>query len=213
MAVSDDNTLLIDLQYFPNLAYFCTLLKYDKIVIEAQENYAKQTYRNRCRILTSNKVADLSIPVLSGSKKENIQLVKIDYGQKWLNNHWRAITTAYGKSPFFEFYEQEFHNVLFQKPEYLFDLNRSLLTICLKFLGFEKTIFLSKGFQNGKKKGVFDGRGLISPKTKANVDPFYHPCPYNQIFGSKFVANLSVIDLLFCEGPNAMSILRQSIPG
>ena len=92
----------LDLQYLPSLEYFAALLKYDYVYLEANEHYQKQSYRNRCYIRAANKVDLLSVPVLDGRRKVLIRDIRIDYQQGWLKDHWRAITSAYGKTPYFE---------------------------------------------------------------------------------------------------------------
>ncbi|MDN5200694.1 WbqC family protein [Fulvivirgaceae bacterium BMA10] len=202
-------SVLLELQYLPCLEYFVCLNEYDKIIIEAQEYYVKQTYRNRCYILAANKIDVLSIPVKSGNRKILIKDVQIDYNQKWLNNHWRGIISAYGKSPYFEHFVHEFEKVFFRKRKFLFDLNWDLLTICLKILRMNTEICFSDTYNTDTSSDVLDLRSVIHPKSR-DKRLFYEPFVYNQIFGKDFAENLSVIDLIFCEGPNALTILENS---
>ena len=95
------DTLLLDFHYLPCIAYFSCINRYHHLILEVHENYEKQSYRNRCYILSANKVLPLSVPVHRGKGKKPTKDIRIDYSQKWVNNHWRAIKSAYGKAPFF----------------------------------------------------------------------------------------------------------------
>jgi len=203
-------TALIELQYLPPIAYFVFMV--DKnVVIERYENFVKQTYRNRCYIVGANKVEMLSIPLMGGNRKILVKDIKIDYNQNWLNNHWRAIISAYGKAPFFEFYAQYFERIFFKKHQYLFDLNQELLSLCLKLLNVDNKISTTQKFEKKLKNSIIDTRSLIHPKNDTFVKSFFSPQHYQQVFGKNFVGNMSIIDLLFCEGPNATTIIRNSI--
>lgn len=203
------NRILLDLQYLPPVAYFSIIQQADEIWIETRENFIKQTYRNRCRILTSHGAQDLSIPIQHTSPKVAIRELLIDYKQKWMNNHWRSIQSAYGKSPFFDYYSEELEQVILSRKESLFDLNWQLLTICLKYLGLQhKPLHQTTVYQHDTENGLIDLRSAIHPKLP--LPDWFQPSPYHQIFGSNFAANLSVIDLLFCTGPEANMLLGQS---
>jgi hypothetical protein len=202
------STLLVETQYLPSIPYFVELISHERIVIEAFENYQKQTYRNRCHILTSNKINILSVPVINTHRKVLMHEVGIDYSQNWLNTHWRGITSAYAKSPFFEYYADYFREVLFKKHRFLLDLNVELLTLCLKLLRMNISIELSAEYYNASdREDVIDLRNLICPDTKSEI---IAGNTYTQVFGRQFVPNLSIIDLLFCEGNNASKILITS---
>src|SRR5688572_25723175 len=128
------SAVLIESQYLPPIAYFAALQSCDEIILESHEHYIKQTFRNRCAINTSQGRVDLIVPLTSKHGKTVISDVRIDYTQKWLNNHWRTIQSAYANAPFFEFYADDLHQVLFKKHEFLLELNGELLSMCLKWL-------------------------------------------------------------------------------
>ena len=205
----ENNPVLIELQYLPNLEYFIIFSKSERVIIEAKESFIKQTFRNRCYIKTANSIETMSIPVKKGQRQ--IKDIQIDYRQSWLKDHWRTITSAYGKSPFFEYYRDGFEAILFGKETFLFDLNWKLLTKCLEFLGLEKDIKFTDNYEFNPKSPVLDLRSLILPKIGYGERGIYTAHAYNQIFGKDFAGNLSVIDLLFCEGPQSLSILHKSI--
>ncbi|TDB68263.1 WbqC family protein [Arundinibacter roseus] len=200
----------LDLHYLPCLDYFSCLLNFDSFILEAQDHYIRQTYRNRCYVLTANGIDVLTVPVLSGRNKVLIRDVKIDYGQAWVRRHWGCLQSAYGKSPFFEYYEAEFKQVYQRQTTFLFDLNVELLTLCLKFLGIKKEIAYTLSYSRDVTSTNFDARSLISDKNTENIFKFHVPIPYYQTFGNDFVKNLSIVDLLFNKGPEARQILMQS---
>lgn len=201
--------LLIEAHYFPNLEYFLNILESDVVHIEAWESYQKQSYRNRCHILTSNKVDVLSVPIKHTERNLLIRDIQVDYNQKWLSDHWGAIRSAYGKAPFFEYYADFFYHILEKKHKFLFDMNLDILTVCLKLLGIKKEVLLTDSFGRDYEPVESDLRSLIHPK-KANNSYTVAWVPYTQIFGSNFVSNLSILDLLFCEGNHSIDILRES---
>ncbi len=213
MSLSEGKSLLIDLHYLPGIEYFTCLDSYDRVVLEIHEHFVKQTYRNRCYIRGANGVLKLSVPVLWGRKKIPMKDIRIDHDQKWRMNHWRAIQSAYGKSPFFEFYVDYFENVFRQKEKFLIDLNHKLLTLCLDLLGLKKEIVFSETYENHLKHSYIDLRSVIHPKEDFTNRTFYQAVRYEQIFGKDFVPNMSIIDLLMCEGPNSVTIVRRSTSG
>ena len=202
---------IIELQYLPRPEYFALLIQEPDIEIDKHEYFVKQTFRNRCQILTANGVDDLTIPVLGSGKKILAKDIKIDHSQKWLNRHWRAIQSAYGKAPFFEYYADELRIIYDRKHEYLFDLSYELLTQCLDFLGFEIDVSFTYGYEDLKNQPENDLRSVISPKSNSNLSIPYNQINYQQVFGNNFVNNLSVIDLIFCEGPEAGRVIKSSI--
>ena len=203
--------LLIEMHYLPCIQYFVYLNSFEKIIIDPNDNYIKQTYRNRCRINGANKIENLIIPVQNVSSQKSLtNEVKIDYQQKWLNSHIRAIKSAYGKAPFFEYYADEIFEIFNKKTERLFDLNRSLLTKCLDIIELKINIEYSEDSSNLDRSGLFDARNEINPKIMIDNHHLFFPVEYFQVFGNNFVGNLSIIDLIFCEGPQAKEILVKS---
>ena len=199
------SVILIETQYFPSIAYFSHILKADEVQIEAHENFQKQTHRNRCYILTANKVDRLSIPTKhAGGKKVLITDVEIDYQQKWQNRHWRAISSAYAHAPYFEYYADIFKNLIYSEEKSLFELNKQILAACFQALTIKTPIQTTKNFQKEVESDSFlDLRNKISLKK-----PLLNETKeYYQVFGDNFVKNLSIIDLIFNEGPNSKSFL------
>ena len=199
---------VIELQYLPQPAYIAQFLLHDDLVIDGHENYVKQTYRNRCRILGANGVDQLSVPVTGSGKGIRTREIKIDHGQKWLNRHWRAIQSAYGRAPYFEYYSDDFAVIFNRKHKYLFDLATELLTQCLENLQFDIKLNFSEAYIENPEK---DLRDIISPKSAAGKAISYKQLPYQQVFGSNFVEGLSILDLIFCEGPQAGELLKSGV--
>lgn len=203
--------IVLELHYLPTLEYFTALLRYGVVHLEGGETFQKQTGRNRCQILTAQGVDTLIVPVLEGRSHVPIREARIDYRQPWLNRHWRAIRTAYGKAPFFEHYADAYEAVFQKKPAFLFDLNLELLTICLRQLNWTLSITVTERDEELDSHVFRDARGLIHPKREFTERRFYRPVPYYQTFGEQFFPNLSILDLLFNLGPRATDLLRQSV--
>jgi hypothetical protein len=203
------SALLIEPHYLGNLAYFNLLIQSDSITLDIHHHYLKQTYRNRCEILTASGVRPLSIPV-SFKNHMPYKEVTVDHSQSWARDHWGAISSAYGKTPFFEFYADYFEPLFVKKQVFLLDLSVDFLTVCLKLLKIRKDIHFTEKYLDSESGGFFDQRNRISPKNHLERDQLYKPVTYTQLFGKDFAPNLSVLDLLFCEGPQATDILIKS---
>ncbi|MEK6780785.1 MAG: WbqC family protein [Bacteroidota bacterium] len=201
---------LIELQFLPSLEYFCALLRFDQIILERHEYYIKQSYRNRCYINTSQGTGMLTVPVSAKRGKVFFKDVRIDYSTKWQNNQWRTLQSAYRNAPFYEHYEEALHKLIFSGNIFLFDLNRSLLSFCLKSLRLELNLSESVAYEKEPDSSIEDLRSVIHAKTPHSEHSFYKPIPYHQVFGNMFVSNLSIIDLLFCEGANAGHMIKAS---
>jgi hypothetical protein len=206
-------TVLIEAHYLPSIAYFAALQQASEIVLEKHEYYVKQSYRNRCHIVSARGRETLIVPLTSKHGKVYINEVRIDYNQKWLNNHWRAIRSAYGKAPFFEHYADELERQLLRRQTFLYDLTHDMLSMCLRWLKWDAVIKESEKFEKTPSASVFDLRSALNAKDETNLSQFYLPVTYRQVFGNTFVANASVIDLIFCTGgPEASRIIRASVP-
>lgn len=201
--------VLIEAHYLPSIEYFACIGQFEEVLIEARENFVKQSYRNRCYINIANGVIPLIIPILHYGKKP-IKDTVIDYHQPWVKNHWNSIQSAYRKAPFFEFYAENIEKILFKKRKYLFDLNHELLTNCLEVLKINSKILQTQSYQERISDEYFDARSIIHPKKNYKSNRFYTSVSYYQIFGRNFVENLSIIDLLFCVGPEAGYIVSRS---
>ena len=203
-------SILIELQYLPSIAFFSSLEGKEELILEANEFFEKKTYRNRCHLLSSQQIEILTVPLQGANKKIKTKDIKIENSQNWSKKHWRSIQTCYGKSPFFEFFADEFKPIYEKEYNFLWDLNLDLLTLCLKIKGKKIKITESGSYQKVVSENVMDARSLIHPKKPELLQQFYKPKAYNQSFGNNFEPNLSVIDLLMNEGPNAKTVIQQS---
>lgn len=178
--------------------------------MEKYEHYEKQSFRNRCYIKGPHRIEPLIVPVVRVHGKAPVHQVRIDYSQKWLNAHWRTIRTAYGSAAFFEYYAPEVHDLMFRKPPFLYDLNLALVTLCLKWLRMQPVLKQTLGYEEQPESDVIDLRRVINPKKEGGCNRIYKSIEYPQVFGSKFVPNLSLIDLIFNQGPGAWDIVKAS---
>ena len=171
-----------------------------EVLIDAHENYQKQSYRNRCYVLTSNRIDCLTVPVLSGTRKPPIREVQVDYSQHWIDRHLRCLQSAYAKAPYFEYVMPEIEAILTRRYPLLFDLNWALLTFCRTWLRLKTPVSLTEWYMKDPQPGLFDARSKVLPAQRAETGLFGPVRPYLQSFGPEFVPNLSMIDLLFAGG-------------
>lgn len=191
------STVLLSTSYLPNISYLFQVLQHDMVILEKHENFVKQTYRNRCEILTSNGKLSLSIPLVKQADKELIAEKKISYAEDWQKQHWRAITSAYKNSPYFEFFEDEFKPFYENKYELLFDYNTRLLQTILHILRVKKQIEFTTQFDINLSNGM-DLRTLSDLNNSDTISTK----SYYQVFADKrgFTPNLSCLDALFNIG-------------
>ncbi|WP_460963822.1 WbqC family protein [Spirosoma litoris] len=208
---SHPTSLLIELHYLPCLDYMSGLMRFGGVQIEAYEHYQKQSFRNRCYVLTSNKVDALTVPVQQGTHHQPIRELRVANDQNWQIHHWRCLKAAYGKAPFFEYYAPYLEPVYQKKWTFLFDLNVELLTICLKLLQWRIPLNLTEWYEKTGPIGLFDARSKLNPGNSPETYVFHQPVVYPQNFGVDFVPNLSIVDLLFCQGPSSSDVLKAGL--
>lgn len=201
------NHVILNTAYLPNLTYFYYLINSEQVTIEAKEYYQKQSYRNRCEILSANGILILSVPVKKNAVKELITEKQISYSENWQIKHWRAICSGYKNSAYFEFFEDEFRFFYENKFDFLFEYNFELINLVLKLLKLKKDVFISNSFET-KTKDKVDLRESIHPKIIHSNIPETDRA-YYQVFSDKFSfqKNLSIIDLLFNKGLETVSYL------
>lgn len=189
--------------YHPPIAYFAELVKHHSVVFDGAERFEKQTYRSRCSILGANGVLDLTIPVTRPNGKETrVKDVLISRAENWEINHIRAISSAYSKTPFYDFYADELFEIIQFPFDRLISLNLKLTAFYCKKLGIKTVLNFEKAHPSS-----IPHKNMCLPKNR-NI---YLTKPYIQAFSNKFnfESNLSILDLLFCEGPNALNILTE----
>lgn len=194
----------------PTNEYISLLAKSDEVIIEQHENFQKQSNRSRFHILSPNGIQSLQIPIAHQTIQQNlITEVKISYRDNWQRLHWRSIQAAYNRSPFFEFYKDELETIYFKEEKLLFDYNLNLLKWIIKSLKLSAAISLTNDFEKDIINAD-DFRNMSNSKNSAIVfQEYFSAKKYNQVFAYKFdfVPNLSVIDLIFNCGKNAIDYL------
>lgn len=199
---------LLSSTYFGPIDYFAEIFQGDEIKIESEENYQKQSYRNRCSIYGANGKLDLNVPVTHNKtigKRLTTKDALIANEFDWQKLHWKSLESAYRTSPFFEFYEDDLKPLFEKKHKFLLDLNFEVLETLQDLLQEEWNISKTKDYEMSPE-GVLDLRKEFSPKKESKI-----MIPeYTQVFSDKygFISNLSILDLIFMEGTNAESYLR-----
>ena len=200
--------MLLSAAFCPPVEYFALLANSPVVYIEACENYQKQSWRNRCRILSTNGPLDLTVPAVhpGGLFRET----KIESTTPWLPKLQKALDSAYYSSPFFEFYREPFYELFETGSDSLWNLDIGITNwLCSKF-GISPQILQTAEYEAVAKE---DFRSVIHPKRSNSIlSDLGLGRPYHQVFKQKFgfVPGLSAIDLLFCEGPDSVLWLKQN---
>jgi hypothetical protein len=200
------NTILVYPTFFPSIATMVAIAQAKHLVFEIHDNYQKQSYRNRTYIAHSGGKLLLGVPIKHNKEVKNKKSnnVQVENEEPWLSNQWKSIKTAYSTSPYFEFYEDDLAPLFKKKVTSLQDFNFEIITMLIALIGIETPI--SKTTEYLKNPDMIDARILVNAKK----EPDFGFDSYHQVFESKtgFIANLSILDLLFNEGPNTITYLE-----
>ena len=203
--------ILLSVAYLPPISWMVAALLSGRIALEVHETYPKQTYRNRCKIATASGILNLSIPVnrIYGNHTKTCDIL-IDNSKNWQLMHWRSIITAYNKTPYFLYYRDLFEPVFFKEHTLLVDFNIELLNIVLKAIKFKDIEFI-RTTEYQMKPDLHDLRNSFHPKYPNReitcILPRYMQA-FEELHG--FLPDLSIIDLLFNLGPDALPYLAGS---
>ena len=213
--------VLLSTTYFGPVQWYQKLYRSEAVQIEQWESFQKQTYRNRCLIAATQGVQALTVPVERGTSPL-IKDIRISDHGNWRHLHWSALVSAYGESPFFEYYQDDIRPFFEKRWEFLFDFNEDIRMKMCELLDIQPKVSYTSAFANhgdcphdlrcaaitGTVPMIRDFREGIQPKHPMG-DPDFEPKPYYQVYRQKhgFLANLSVLDLLFNMGPEGIFYL------
>src|SRR5690606_23449833 len=199
-------TILLHPSYFPSIETMAHIVQADRVIWETEDNFQKQTYRNRAYIAHSNGKLLLNVPVkhIHGVRQKSRDVLT-DENVNWQKQHFKSIRIAYRTSPFFEYYEDDFEELFAHPAERLMEHNLRIYDFLQEILGFQKETSVTDKFEH-EPEGVLDLRYLVNAKK----DFGFVPEPYTQVLEEAhgFLPNLSVLDLIFNEGPQALTYLK-----
>jgi len=202
------NNILIHPTYFPSISHYIAIVQADSVTLEMEDNFQKQTNRNRMYIYSPNGVQLLNIPVKhSIDKHQKYKDVRIENDFEWQKNHFKSLEAAYRSSPFFEYFEDDFRPIFEKKHEFLLDLNLEAFELVNEALGLQFAMDKTTEFFH-ESTGLKDFRTLANGKKDTTQIE-----EYTQVFNEKhgFIHNLSILDLLFNEGRYAVDYLKKQL--
>lgn len=200
------NNILIHPGYFPSISHFVAIAQSDLVTFEMDDNFQKQTNRNRMYIYSPNGIQLLNIPIKhSKVAHQKTKDVKLETAFDWQKQHFKSLEAAYRTSPFFEYFEDDIAPIFQKKHTFLMDLNLETMSVVSKCLGLEFDYNETAEYFHVVTDKI-DWRGLINGKKDTSVFE-----PYTQVFGEKhgYLNNLSILDLLFNEGRYALDYLKK----
>ena len=199
-------SILLHPTYFPSISSFVAIANAKEVTFEVEDNYQKQTYRNRAYIYGANGKLQLNVPVKHTHKnRDKYKDVRIANEFDWQDLHWKSLQIAYRSSPYFEFYEDEFETLFTKKHKYILDLNFETIELISDCLQLDLSYSKSEEYLK-EPLNTTDFRYLAN----ARKEPDFNFEPYTQVFNNKYgyINNLSILDLLFSEGTNALTYLE-----
>ena len=199
---------ILPVYYFPPVAWFAAAAQEQHVVLEQWIHYRKQNFYNRTCVKTPDKTLNLTIPIQKAADNTPLHQREISYDWHWQHDHWKSLESAYRRSPYFEYYENEIQSFFTIKESKLLDFNLKALQSICRILGMELEWKLSDAYEASAHYSQ-DLRHAFPTKTEELPQQFI-PQPYLQVFGSTFTPNLSILDLLFNKGPESLGLLKAS---
>ncbi len=206
--------ILLSSAYLPPVQYFAHLQSAEQVWIEQYDHYQKQTYRNRCVIAAPDGPLSLTVPIEKpNTQKAFMRDIRISDHGNWRHLHWNAIESAYNHTPFFEYYKDDFRPFYEKKFDFLVDYNEQLCQLVCQLIDIDTSFQRTESYVAEPSNTIIDLRDAIHPKKELMNDASFVVIPYYQVFQERlgFLPNLSIIDLLFNMGPEAILVLQKSI--
>ena len=206
--------ILLSSAYLPPVQYFAHLQSAEQVWIEQYDHYQKQTYRNRCVIAAPDGPLSLTVPIEKpNTQKAFMRDIRISDHGNWRHLHWNAIESAYNHTPFFEYYKDDFRPFYEKKFDFLVDYNEQLCQLVCQLIDIDTSFQRTESYIAEPSNTIIDLRDAIHPKKEVMDDASFSAVPYYQVFQERlgFLPNLSIIDLLFNMGPEAIFVLQKSI--
>ena len=206
--------ILLSSAYLPPVQYFAHLQSAEQVWIEQYDHYQKQTYRNRCVIAAPDGPLSLTVPIEKpNTPKAFMRDIRISDHGNWRHLHWNAIESAYNHTPFFEYYKDDFRPFYEKKFDFLVDYNEQLCQLVCQLIDIDTSFLRTESYVAEPSNTIIDLRDAIHPKKEVMDDASFSAVPYYQVFQERlgFLPNLSIIDLLFNMGPEAILVLQKSI--
>lgn len=196
---------ILPVAYLPPINHVAAILAHNEVKWDVHEFYHKQFFYNRCVIYGPNGAQKLTIPIHKRYEKTPLKDILTGYETPWQKIHWRSFEAAYRRSPYFEYYESELYPLYFEyEPKYLVEWNVKILEVVCKLLETKFNLSFTTEYLKAHPDAA-DYRNLASPQDTST----FKNIKYQQVFEERhgFISNLSIIDLLFCEGPRAKELL------
>lgn len=196
--------------YLAPIPLYAQLYRCDALVINGDDPFVKQTFRSRAVIATENGTQALTIPVVHDGGRTAMRDVRISEHGNWRHQHWNALVSAYRKSPFFDYYADDFAKFYTERDGFLVDFNLRLHSVICELLGVDREVRIVNSHYTDS--ATADLRHIAEPKALADIKN-YTALPYYQVFAQRngFIPNLSIVDLLFNMGPEGLIVLRDSV--
>ena len=213
LSILNSPLVLLSTAYFAPIQYYSKLVRYEQVIIERCEHYNKQSWRNRCSIYSANGLLDLVLPVVkTNHPKVSITEVEISYDTLWQKQHFKAIESAYRRSPFYEYYIDDLTPFFDCRHRYLYEFNLLIMRTVCDLIKIPFHVQESVDYIRHSEE-ITDLRNSLHPKVdQQHADPDFVSPHYTQVFADRwgFKSNLSILDLLFHTGPEAKEILAKA---